>query len=93
MLVIAGCDRYDRFVGLPSETTIPESIVAKYPTGDKVAVCYRDGKTTTEQVVSTAVELCTEPGSTVRYLASDYYLNECPLLKKRRAVFMCIEPR
>ena len=92
LLALAGCERYDRFVGPPTATSIPDSVTAKYPAGQKVAVCYRDGKTSTEQVVSTATELCTEPGSTVRYLASDYYLNECPLLKKRRAVFMCIEP-
>jgi hypothetical protein len=46
-----------------------------------------------ETLTAAALEQCSEPGSTVEYLTGDLHINECPLLKKRRAVFICREPR
>jgi len=91
--IVVGCGSIDRISGAPSKTDMPDFLPANHPVGQYVAVCYNSGNSTRETVATAAVELCKEPGSKVEYITGDLYLNECPLLKKHRAVFVCHEPR
>jgi hypothetical protein len=91
--VLAGCDSLSQYSGEPAETTLPINLPASAPSGEKVAVCYSASASTRETVMKAAAELCTEPGSAVDFVTEDFYLNDCPLLKKRRAVFVCYPPK
>ncbi len=91
--LLAGCDTVSKYSGEPSETTLPAHLPSTAPPGEKVAVCYSSTASTRESVAKAAIELCKEPGSTVEIVTEDFYLNECPLLKKRRAVFVCYWPK
>lgn len=92
-LLLAGCDTVSQYGGEPSKTTLPPHLPKTAPPGEKVAVCYSASASTREAVMNAAAELCKEPGSTVDFVTEDYYLNDCPLLKKRRAVFVCHYPQ
>lgn len=92
LAALSGCERVSRMTGVPSATSLPESIPAGSPPGQKVAVCYGGATPSMEALAVAAAELCTEPGSRVQFLAEDLHLNECPLMKKRRAIFVCHEP-
>jgi hypothetical protein len=93
LVAVTGCERISRMTGAPSRTTLPECYPAGTEKGQKVAVCYGGATTSMEALAAAAAELCKEPGSTVEFVTEDLHLNECPLLKKRRAVFACHEPR
>jgi hypothetical protein len=92
LISAAGCDRINRFAGRPSLTTVPEHLPPFRRPGTPVAVCYNKDTAKMEDLKTAALESCTEPGSTLEYLTEDEYINDCPLLKKRRAVFICREP-
>jgi hypothetical protein len=95
LLALAGCGSIGRMTGAPSRTTLPDHLPAGTPKEkkeEKVAVCYGAATSSKEQLATAAAEFCKEPGSTVTFLTEDVQLNECPLLKKRRAVFSCHEP-
>jgi hypothetical protein len=89
----AGCDSINRFAGGPSPTSPPLDLPPFQPPGRAIAVCYNKGTTTAEALAVAARTQCSEPGSTVEYLTGDLHINDCPLLKKRRAVYVCREPR
>jgi hypothetical protein len=93
VLSLSGCDTASRYSGEPSPTSLPQHLPAGAPRGEKVAVCYSASASTRETVMKAAAELCKEPGSTVDIVTEDFYLNDCPLLKKRRAVFVCHYPK
>jgi len=93
VLLIAGCDTASRYSGDPTKTILPPHLPADAPQGQKVAVCYSASASDRETVMKAAAELCKEPGSTVDIVTEDFYLNDCPLLKKRRAVFVCHYPK
>lgn len=90
---LAGCDSLSQYSGDPSETSLPIHLPSTAPPGEKVAVCYSASASTRETVMQAAAELCKEPGSTIDFVTEDFYLNDCPLLKKRRAVFVCYWPK
>ena len=89
----AGCDRINRFAGGPSATGVPINLPPYQPPGAAVAVCYNKDTATAETIAAAARELCPEPGSSVEYLTGDLHINDCPILKKRRAVYICREPQ
>lgn len=89
----AGCDSINRFAGPPSPTQLPINVPPFQPPGTPVAVCYNKDTATSEAIAAAALAQCGEPGSTVEYLTGDLHINDCPLLKKRRAVYICREPR
>jgi len=91
-VTLAGCDRLSRMTGAPSKTTLPENLPLGSPAGEKVAVCYGGATESMQALTEAAAELCKEPGSTATFLVEDLHLNDCPLFKKRRAVFVCHEP-
>jgi hypothetical protein len=93
VLTLAGCDSISRMTGAPSKTSVPSNMPAGGPPGERVAVCYGGATSSMAELAAAAAEICKEPGSTVEYLTSDLNLNDCPLLKKRRAVFVCHAPR
>jgi hypothetical protein len=93
LVAVTGCERVSRMTGAPSKTSLPDYYPAGTEKGQKVAVCYGGATTSMEALAAAAAELCKEPGSTVELVTEDLHLNECPLLKKRRAVFACHEPR
>ncbi len=93
LLGAAGCDSIDRLAGSPSPTSVPMHLPPFEGPGRPVAVCYNKGAATPEALAAAALAQCAEPGSTVEYLTADLHLNECPLLKKRRAVYLCREPQ
>lgn len=72
---------------------MPTNILLDGSGKQKVAVCYKESLSPRDVVNAEAAKLCREPGSSVQFLSGDYYLNDCPLLKKQRAIFACIEPR
>lgn len=93
LALLGGCGAAGRMVGPPSKTTLPAYLPAGTPAGEKVAVCYGGATSSMKELAAAAAEFCGEPGSTVSFVTEDLYLNECPLMKKRRAVFACREPR
>lgn len=93
LLAMAGCGSIGRMAGAPSRTTVPDHFPAGTPKGEKVAVCYGAATSSMEQLTAAAAEMCSQPGSTVTFITEDVQLNECPLVKKRRAVFSCHAPR
>lgn len=90
---VAGCDRINRLAGGPSRTSVPLNLPPYQPPGSTVAVCYNKDTATAEAIAAAAREFCPEPGSSVEYLTGDLHINDCPLLKKRRAVYICREPQ
>jgi len=93
LVAVTGCERISRMTGAPSKTSLPAYYPPGTATGEKVAVCYGGATPSMEALAAAAAELCKEPGSTVEFVTEDLHLNECPLLKKRRAIFTCHEPR
>ena len=93
LLAVSGCERVSRMTGAPSKTTLPDYYPAGTPEGEKVAVCYGGATASMKDLAAAAAELCKEPHSTVTFVTDDVQLNECPLLKKRRAVFVCHDPK
>lgn len=88
----SGCDRINQFAGGPSLTSLPAHLPPYKPPGRAIAVCYNKDTAKMADLRKAAFEACTEPGSKLEYLTGDEYLNDCPLLKKRRAIFVCREP-
>lgn len=88
----SGCDRINQFAGGPTLTSLPAHLPPYQPPGRAIAVCYNKDTAKMADLKKVAFEACTEPGSTLQYLTGDEYLNDCPLLTKRRAVFVCREP-
>ena len=93
LVAVTGCGSIGRMAGAPSKTSLPDYYPPNAPEGQKVAVCYGAATKSMKELAAAAAELCKEPGSTVAFVTEDVQLNECPLLKKRRAVFACQEPR
>lgn len=89
--LLLGCGTLARFGGDPSKTGLPGSLSTEVRR-QAVALCYNRENTDREALQAAARELCREPGSTVTYWSEDWNLNNCPLLKKRRAVFLCKAP-
>ena len=89
----AGCDSINRFGGSPSPTQLPINLPPYEGEGRVVAVCYNKDTATPEAIAAAALEQCPQPGSKVEYLTGDLHINDCPLLKKRRAVYICREPQ
>ncbi|MCG8543416.1 MAG: hypothetical protein MJE12_04330 [Alphaproteobacteria bacterium] len=91
LLATAACGTVGRFAGDPRRTSLPQNL-SKDLKPHAVAVCYNGNSTTREALDAAARELCKEPDSTVQFLREDLNLNDCPLVKKRRAVFICTPP-
>lgn len=89
--LLAGCGTIGRWAGDPSKTSLPPNLSVEKGS-EAVALCYNGNSTTRQVLDAAALELCPEPGSSVRFLREDLNLNECPLVKKRRAVFVCTPP-
>ncbi len=89
---LGGCGTYWQIVGEPSETNVPDEVTVR-PDQEAVGVCYNGNNTTRENLNAAARDLCKEPGSTVQFRTEDLHFNDCPLLKKRRAVFVCTDPK
>ncbi|GAG05629.1 unnamed protein product [marine sediment metagenome] len=88
-LVLAGCSS---IAGDPVKTSVPHDV--PYDMRAKmVAVCYSTGVSAPEQVATAAAELCKEPDTPVELWRDDLVFNDCPLFKKRRAVFACKAPK
>lgn len=89
---LGGCGTFWQVVGEPSKTDTPAEVSVR-PDQQAVAVCYNGNNTTREELSTAARNLCKEPGSSVRFQTEDLHFNDCPLLKKRRAVFVCTDPK
>jgi hypothetical protein len=89
---LGGCGTYWQIVGEPTETNVPAEVSVR-PDQEAVGVCYNGNNTTREDLVAAARGLCKEPGSNVQFRTEDLHFNECPLLKKRRAIFVCTDPK
>lgn len=77
--------------GGPVKTSLPSNFQGKAGVSP-IAVCYVDGDPKAPAIVTAVRELCKEPGSTVSFHSNDLYLNDCPLMKKHRAVYFCTAP-
>ena len=88
-LFLAGCSAV---AGDPVRTTIPHDVPYEMRPS-AVAVCYSAYVSTPEQVMAAAAELCREPDTPVALWRDDLVFNDCPLFKKRRAVFTCNSPK
>lgn len=89
---IAGCGWIGGLSGDPSTTGVPQRVSDRFE-GAHVGLCYNGHDTSRDGLFAAARERCPEPGSDVRFRYQDLNLNDCPLFKKRRAVFACIPPR
>ncbi|MDH3700246.1 MAG: hypothetical protein OEU46_02945 [Alphaproteobacteria bacterium] len=90
-VILAGCGLARNFAGEPVKTSLPQNFKGKLG-ATSVAVCYVDGDPRAPEVVTAVRELCKEPGSTVSFHSSDLIFNDCPFMKKRRAVYFCTAP-
>ena len=91
VLPLAGCGWIGSLGGDPSATGVPQRI-SERSEGAHVGLCYNGHNTSRDDLFAAARERCPEPGSDVRFRYQDLNLNDCPLFKKRRAVFTCIPP-
>jgi len=57
-----------------------------------VSMCYHANSTTREEVMELAAKECTEEGYSVEFWHHDKTFNDCPILAKTRASFLCIAP-
>jgi hypothetical protein len=87
--VLAACAS---IAGEPSMTTLPEDMSDEMR-DRAVAVCYAASASTREDLEAAAKENCPEPGSSVAFRSEDLVFNDCPMVKKRRAVFLCTAPK
>jgi hypothetical protein len=84
-LALAGCAS---IAGDPERTTLPYDVPYD-ERGRLVAVCYSAHVSTVEQVSAAAAEFCGEQDTPVTLWREDLVFNDCPIVKKRRAVFAC----
>lgn len=91
-LGVAACDRAAKIGGEPFITKNPEHL----PRPDRqnyISVCYNADTTTREAVMALAKEECKEAGLQVRIYSHDMIFNDCPVVTKARATFLCIPPK
>lgn len=85
-LALAGCSG---IAGDPVTTSIPHDVPYEMR-ASAVAVCYSAHVSTLDEVAAAAAALCREPDTPVTLWRDDLVFNDCPLFKKRRAVFTCM---
>lgn len=90
-LSLAACGLTRNFAGEPVKTSLPQNFKGKLGM-TSIAVCYVDGDPRAPEIATAVRELCAEPGSTVSFHSSDLVFNDCPFVKKRRAVYFCTAP-
>lgn len=88
---LASCDLARGIGEEPSKTSLPENFPLDL-VGRAVAVCHVGDDPKAAPIVGAVREICREPGSTVAFHSADLYLNDCPVMKKRRAVYLCTAP-
>ncbi len=88
---LAACGGVRSIGGDPVKTSLPQTLKSQ-PGTNPVAVCYVGGDPKAADIVSAVQEICKEPGSTVSFHSNDLVFNDCPLMKKRRAVYYCTAP-
>ena len=72
----------------PTKTAIP--VAVPKDRADIVAVCFSPRDHTREAVEAVALELCPAGSVGVTAWKVDRYLNDCPVMKKSRASFLCV---
>lgn len=83
---LAGCDALDPY------PTFPQVASKGASPGRRVAICYNTLSTTLAQVRSEAQQECAadNPRTLAEPVATDWYLQFCPLLLPARATFVCV---
>lgn len=71
----------------PTKTAIPLSV--PFDRTDIVSVCYDKGDHNRSDIEAVALETCGKQAISVTPWRVDTYLNDCPILKKTRASFVC----
>lgn len=82
LLLLASCMDHP-----PTETAIPFSV--PFNRDDIVSVCYDTGDHNRSEIEAVALESCGKQAISVTPWRVDTYLNDCPILKKTRASFVC----
>jgi hypothetical protein len=90
-IILAACGVVRSIGGDPVKTSLPQNFQNKAG-ATAVAICYVDGDPKAPAIVTAVRELCKEPGSTVAFHSNDLVFNDCPMMKKRRAVYFCTAP-
>jgi len=90
-VTLTACGVVRSIGGGPVKTSLPANFQGKAGKS-AIAVCYVDGDPKAPAIVTAVRELCKEPGSTVSFHSNDLYFNDCPLMKKHRAVYFCTAP-
>ena len=75
----------------PTVTNTPLSVPKGR--GDIVSVCFSAGDHTREAVEAVALEHCPKGTASVTAWTVDRVLNDCPVMKKSRASFLCVPGR
>jgi hypothetical protein len=75
----------------PTKTTLPIAVPPNRT--DIVAVCFSPGDHTREAIEAVALELCPKGSVAVTAWKVDKVLNDCPIMKKSRASFVCVSGR
>ena len=90
-LILSACGVIRSIGGEPVKTSLPQHFKNKAG-ATPIAVCYVDGDPKAPGIVDAVRALCKEPGSTVTFHSNDLVFNDCPVMKKRRAVYYCTPP-
>ncbi len=57
-----------------------------------VSICYNASNTTKDLLAALARENCPNPNSGLRVWEEDTLFNECPISKRVRVTFLCLDP-
>ncbi|MBL25446.1 MAG: hypothetical protein CMM48_16300 [Rhodospirillaceae bacterium] len=91
-LGLVACEQAAKIGGDPFITKTPQNL-PRADRQDYVSVCYNADTTTREAVMALARQECKQGGSQVRIFSHDMIFNDCPVVTKARATFLCIPPK
>jgi hypothetical protein len=80
--LLAGCSDFEAF------STVPEAAAPGQPTGKRVAICY-NGMAQSRADIEKAAQLQCGPRTRATSVATDWWMQDCPLLLPGRASFVC----
>jgi hypothetical protein len=83
LAALLGCSMVAPFPTDPAEAKKDQ------PAGDRVAICYDRLASSPAEAQKSAQAQCA-PATTAKLVATDYYLDFCPLLLPARATFVCV---
>jgi len=92
-LLLAACEQASRVGGSPFLTTNPANL-PRADAQEYISICYNADTTTRQSIEALAMESCKKDvGGTIKFFRHDMIFNDCPVVTKARATFLCLPRR